>query len=273
MAKPSKTWDFTVNNYTDEDLRLLEQWSTEVNRGVASKEVGENGTPHIQGRITFKRAYRFTGVKKLAPSWHWEITIAAADSLYAMKQGGELFWNVDNRQQGHRTDLDSAVEIVKSNVGNSNVMKRVAEECPREFVKFHKGFEALANALVEPRDAVPTVRVWVGETGSGKSRSAREWLGKGEHYTWTPALGTWFDGYMGHSKVLFEEFRGQISLGEMLVLLDRYDAKVQVKGGVREFVGVEIGITSPKHPRDWYPNCANDKIEQLLRRITEIIIL
>jgi len=85
-------------------------------------------------------------------------------------------------------------------------------------------------------------------------------------------MDKWFDGYNGQKVVLFDEFRGQLPLGQMLELLDGYPClRVQVKNGTVHWSPEEIYLTSPMHPRDWYPNVTNqDKIDQLLRRIDHI---
>jgi hypothetical protein len=46
---------------------------------------------------------------------------------------------------------------------------------------------------------------------------------------------------------------------------------VQVKGGSVHWSPKEIYITSPVPPEEWYPNlAANDKIAQLMRRISKV---
>ena len=99
------------------------------------------------------------------------------------------------------------------------------------------------------------------------------WLGgepEIDFYVWWPAQEKWFDGYEGHEKTLFEEYRGQMPFGHMLMLLDRYDARVQYKGGSMQFCSTKIAITSPLHPMLWYKKedlQAQDRIDQLIRRI------
>jgi len=56
----------------------------------------------------------------------------------------------------------------------------------------------------------------------------------------------------------------------MLTMLDRYECPVQVKGGMVEFCPKKIIITSPKHPKDWYEDQSDDKVNQLLRRISNV---
>ncbi|KAJ1637567.1 hypothetical protein T492DRAFT_950752 [Pavlovales sp. CCMP2436] len=64
-----RVWTYTINNYTEEELafvKLLVEPS-EVKRHVCGIEVGENGTPHLQGAISWACAKRFTPMKKLFP--------------------------------------------------------------------------------------------------------------------------------------------------------------------------------------------------------------
>ncbi len=157
-------------------------------------------------------------------------------------------------------------------------LRDVASEHPETFVKYHKGLMALKSVLIEPRNEEPEVRVYYGSTGSGKSLAAREWLGyAGDEeppYFWNPQCKEWFDGYEGNQKAVFEEFRGQLTFGMVLMLTDRYDCKVQYKGGMIEFRANKIAFTSPIHPREWYNQedlRANEKLDQLLRRITTVI--
>jgi len=86
MAK-SKNWCFTLNNYTEEDIKDIALWEC---KGVAyGKEVGENGTPHLQGFVCFKNQVRFQTVKDLHAKAHWEIMHGRLDQnkAYCSKQG------------------------------------------------------------------------------------------------------------------------------------------------------------------------------------------
>lgn len=71
-VNPSKKWVFTLNNYTDVQMVLLKQrLETLGEKYIVGKEVGECGTPHLQGWVQFKNRVRpitAIGIKEI----HWE---------------------------------------------------------------------------------------------------------------------------------------------------------------------------------------------------------
>lgn len=260
---------FTINNWSPEDHDSLLKLSYKYI--VIGEEVGESGTPHLQGYIEFKNPINFNTLKKKLPRAHMEKRCGTAKqaSDYC-KKDGTFYEDGEISNQGKRSDIDKVVELIED--GNS--LKDIATLEPKSYIKFNKGIIALKNALIEPRNEKPIVQVFYGPTGTGKSHSAREVFNDCDipYYTWTPARKTWWDGYDGHKGVLMEEFRGtpNMPLNYLLVLLDRYECPVECKGGTLEFVGTRIIITSSKHPKDWYEDASNDRIDQLLRRIDHI---
>lgn len=234
---------------------------------VVGEEVcPSTGKIHFQGYVEFWRAFDFGVVKRLlSKESHLEERKGTAleASEYCKKDNKFKEYGTLSRQ-GHRSDLDRVI----CNVEEGLPMREIAYNNPAEYIKYHKGIEKYKNLLIKPRNWVTEVIVLWGKTGTGKSRKAREITQ--DYWVWTPQRGSWFDGYEGHEHVIMEEFRGQLPLGMLLSLTDRYECPVQVKGGMVEFCPKRIVITSPKHPRDWYEDCATDKIDQLLRRVTNV---
>lgn len=62
---------FTLNNWSDEDLSHILSYF-EGGQYVVGKEVGEGGTPHLQGYVEFPKMVRWTTLVKLNPRIHWE---------------------------------------------------------------------------------------------------------------------------------------------------------------------------------------------------------
>lgn len=69
-----KNWCFTLNNYSEKDIEDIKNLdSSKVPIITFQEEVGENGTPHLQGTISFKNKARPFGLG-LNPKIHWEGT-------------------------------------------------------------------------------------------------------------------------------------------------------------------------------------------------------
>jgi len=167
MDKPSKSWAFTANNYTDKDVQQFKD--LECNYIVFGYEIAESGTPHLQGSVTFAIAKRLTGLKKINDRVHWSIEIDRESSRnYCMKM--QDYFIKDKRDQGARTDLKSVCDIVQT-----RGLAAAVADYPEVYVKFHSGIEKL-NAFYRgiPRDQKPYV-VWIyGPTGTGKTRMVYE---------------------------------------------------------------------------------------------------
>lgn len=69
---PAKRWCFTLNNYTEDEISsIVPTINSKCAVAIVGKEVGENGTPHLQGYIEFKKKSRpFTHFK--LKRIHWE---------------------------------------------------------------------------------------------------------------------------------------------------------------------------------------------------------
>lgn len=67
---PAKRWCFTLNNYSEDELARIGECinSTDVHCGVVGKEVGDSGTPHLQGFIHLRKKVRFNGIKAIVGS-------------------------------------------------------------------------------------------------------------------------------------------------------------------------------------------------------------
>jgi Adenylylsulfate kinase and related kinases len=129
---------------------------------------------------------------------------------------------------------------------------------------------------LEPkRRSKPTVLWFHGETGTGKSKLARELSEElDKNAWWSGKTLDWFEGYDQHSCVVIDDFRpDQCEFAFLLRLLDRYPLRVPVKGGSREWVAETIIITAPEAPEVLFRGLLNEKVEQLLRRIDRVVHL
>lgn len=172
--------------------------------------------------------------------------------------------------QGRRSDLDRVVQMVKSGTGT---YQTIAEECPREFIKFHKGIKELLIQIRPPtdRDFKTEVSIFVGEPGSGKSKRAYE-EAKAFGDVYYKPRGDWWDGYHQQQSIIIDDFYGWIKYDELLKITDRYPYRVPIKGGYEIFNSRRIYITSNNTIDKWYTFSGYEP-SALTRRIDLYIIM
>ncbi len=259
MAR-ARRFHFVVNNYTLDDI---EQVSTlDAQYLVVGAEVGEEkGTPHLQCYAYFKCLKSFRTLSKLVPRAAWMIAKGTAkqNQKYCSKSG-DWYERGTIPKQGQRKDLDAIRSLALSEgmgaiTATANFQQiRVAEK----FLMYNE----------EPRTEAPKVYWFYGSTGTGKSRTAHEMFP--EAYI-KPPNTKWWEGYDGHEEVIIDDYRpGMFGIAEMLALTDRYEHRVEYKGGYRQLKARIIVFTAPRHPSKMMPWDGADSYNQLERRLYDI---
>jgi len=258
MASRARSWCFTHSNYTDEDINF---WQNINCRFIMyGKEVAPTtGTPHLQGFIMFEKAMRFGPLKKLFPKG---VNFRACNgspqqNIDYVSKDGELYERGERPKQGQRTDLDEV-----RNAALDSGMRYVTSYYNLQQIKVAREF----LTYNEPqRETKPLVEWFWGPSGTGKTRTAIELMPEDR---WTSGKSLkWWDGYDRHKNVLIDDFRGDFcTFHELLRILDRYEYRVECKGGSRQLLAEHIIVTSPYSPDKAYPGLI-EHVYQLLRRI------
>lgn len=265
----NRQWLFTENNPTGLiDWNYVDK-SNHIRYAVYQMEVGEEGTPHLQGYVEFKRTVRLSYCKKLLARAHWEPRRGSRDEAraYCMKDETRVdgpyeygTWNAEG--QGNRTDM---VQL-KDDIVAGKPLQYILENHPGSAIRYRNNIRAFLAEQVKPRSWKTEVHILYGPTGTGKTRYVMD--------TYPDVFikqndTKWWDGYDKHETVLLDEFYGWIPFHWLLRLLDRGPVKVEVKNGQVEFVPKRIFITSNARPDHWYKN---DKLAEhwpsFVRRIT-----
>lgn len=230
------------------------------------------GKAHWQGYVEFLDSYRYNRIKTILndDKCHIEKRNGSRDQARdycrdATKRAAGTqvyeFGTWDSGGQGKRSDLSTAIAL-----GSVDSIKAGA---PEVYVKYHRGLEKLFTKG-GTRSWKPIVKVYYGETGTGKSLAVDTEC-KGNNPFWKAPGHKWWDGYDGHEIIILDDFRGEWwSLDYMLRLLDRYALSVEIKGGVIPMLAKHIFITSDRKPESWWPTAGSSGTAQLLRRIDVI---
>lgn len=88
----ARCWFLTWNNVTDKEKTAFAKWcDAECEEAQVQHEVGESGTPHLQGCIKFKSARYFSALKKKWSKPNWQTCKSWKDAVkYCSKPEGRL---------------------------------------------------------------------------------------------------------------------------------------------------------------------------------------
>jgi hypothetical protein len=274
-GKPHKWYVFTINNYTSTDVEQLNNLLPDVTYLTYGYEIGkETGTPHLQGYLEFgKNGQRWTWLKKRLPRAYIAQKKGSRTQArdYCFKECSNPFeygkWIPD--KQGMRNDL----MCMKRKIDNGATEAQIADEHFGSWTRSYRAMERYAilkkrRTFTNPPPARRDLKVYwhYGPAGSGKTYAAFEKYPD----LYRAFNGKWFDGYMSHETVLFDDLRPDtMSWNYLLSILDVYRMRVETKGGSVWFVPSTIIITAPSHPNTMFSHVRED-ISQLTRRITEI---
>lgn len=186
---------WTLNNYTAtevEDIMLLCD-SNDYIRGLGfGYEVGENGTPHLQGVIALQRNCRITQVR----SWdglqraHFEPMSGTWEQAeeYCQKEGHYQFWGErPTQRQGRRTDL---IELQQA-LDDGDSLRDISRAHFGQWMRYERSIRSYRNMDIlgrrvdpeyslesfpwEEPDEVKSLILW-GSAGIGKTEFAKALL-------------------------------------------------------------------------------------------------
>lgn len=112
--KPGKSFNFTLNNWSNSELDTIMGWGPDLITVVGfGRETGpENGVRHLQGFVVFRDTHRISALKKLLPRASWSNTRCQAATEIYCKKGGN--YTVRDFRYGRRGDATSVTELVPS---------------------------------------------------------------------------------------------------------------------------------------------------------------
>lgn len=163
--KKSRDWCFTLNNAEDEWEFPADPSTTYY---IYQREIGENGTPHVQGFVQFKNPRAMGGLKKLIPRAHWESRRGTAQeaSDYCEKNDSRqegcapIKWGIIKKgdRAGKRNDLNAFKESAQRGVKRKEMLEEHSEvlakypQFAKEYMELYGGnqIETMVDVILRP---------------------------------------------------------------------------------------------------------------------------
>lgn len=261
-SNKSRDYCYTLNNWTQDEYDR--HFAFEAQYHVIGKEIGSEGTPHLQCYIYFTNPRSWNAVQKMMPRCHIEPTKGTPkEASDYCKKDGDFIEKGTCPQQGKRTD----VEVVREELAMGNGIRGVVRRATN--LQQIKIAESILKYEEPKRTWKPEVFWYWGLTGTGKSRQAHIDFEGTDFYRKTANTGKWWEGYDAHENVLIDDLdANNFPYKNLLDLLDRYECRIECKNGTRQFLAKKIIITASICAQEMFYHEHQNGAE-LLRRIDE----
>lgn len=256
-----RSYCFTINNYTNLDIAYvvcLDEYP--IKYMIAGFEVGEEGTPHIQGYVQYVNPRSFQSVSRSLPRANLRVADGDAHSNFIYCSKDKEYYEVGKcpPKAGHRTDLDAVRETL-----DNGTIEDFADQHFGAFLRYGRMAKEYKFMKMKHRTEPPKVTWVYGPTGSGKTSFACS-----DTKSFYIKDGTqWWDGYEQQETIVIDDFDGEWPFRDLLRLLDRYPYQGQIKGGYVKINSKNIIITCDRSPAEVYDHIDGNLRAQILRRI------
>lgn len=256
---------FTFNNYPNTELVD----NVECRYIAYSKEVGSNGTPHLQGYISFANAKTKLAVIALLPGCHISVMAGSIgqNEAYCSKAGslverGDKPISNDNKGRAEKLRWQRARDLAKCGDLES-IDADIYIRC----------YNTLKNIFKDHQKKPGPVDVkcfWIyGPTGTGKSHCVETSFP--DCYKKSMDDLKWFDGYNNEDVIYLEDFdKYQVKWGGLLKrLADKWPMQASIKGTMKYIRPKVIIVTSNVTIEEIWTDSAT--VDPLLRRFKVVL--
>lgn len=231
-----RAWCFTVNNYKDEHIKMLEE--APVRYIIWGYEKGALcGTPHIQGYMYFQNMKsKLKLIKTFGNQFSWRY--ARGDDFnnwaYCRKQG---LYEVRGTppSKGKSQSLQDMAQLA---MDPKIPMRQVIGSNPEVYMRFHNGVDKIRRAFLPDRIPGDLAIIWIhGDGRQGKSRCARHWCNTRNISYFEKDSTKWWGDYSGEEAIIWSDFNplrnDAIQFDDLMQAMDRWANKYsgQTKGG------------------------------------------
>jgi hypothetical protein len=257
---------FTLNNPVDADREHL-KGNAVFKYIIYGEEVGESGTPHLQGYCELAKRTRWEALKKLFPTAHLERREGtASEAATYCKKDGKFIEEGTMSNPGKRNDLVAIYAMARDGKADTDI----GEAHPAAYLRYYKAIDRVKFNHDSEDNSFSPIEVLVlwGEAGTGKTRRAHEI--DPNLFSLDHSGQIWFDGYHGQETLLLDDFYGSIKYESLLRLLDGYKYALPIKGGHTWKKWKRVIITSNTPPEHWYDRGLTDALKRRIHGIQKV---
>lgn len=259
-----RNWVFTVNNYCDDEVEAIK--ALKCKYLVFGFEVGEQGTPHLQGLICFQSGMTRKSLSKKIPRARLDVMRGTFEqaSKYCKKDGvffesGELPKDPKKKGEVEQSRWKRARELALEGEFD-DIDDQIFLRCYGTLKKIRSD-----KLMMEKKPDSTAEHLWFwGKAGTGKSRRARELYPD----AYLKMCNKWWNGYVpgSRSPVIIEDFdrKHDCLIHHLKIWADRYDFPCEMKGSAARIRPEIIVVTSNYHPSQIWTE--ESDLEPILRR-------
>lgn len=284
-----RKWLLTINNpiekgYTHNFIKDILS-SMKVEYWCMSDETGHEGTFHTHIFIYRSSTIRARTLQNKLMGAHRDKASGTClqNRDYVFKEGKwensekgttnhrdthEEYGELPIENPGARNDLVDLYDMVKDGLSNFEIL-----EVNPSYMTRLSDIERTRQVVIEEkykeeRRDIHVTYIW-GVTGSGKTRSVMDKYGYSKVFRVTDYLHP-FDGYKGQDVIVFDEFRSNFKMSELLDYLDVYPLELRARYANKQACYTNVFLISNMDLRAQYPDLQRmDRLswEAFLRRI------
>jgi len=279
-----RNWVFTHNNYNPDEMPIIKDDDSKTVLWLRyGQEVGEGGTPHLQGCCMFRNQVSLKQVREYFSdtmlNCHWEFMLGSiqANVDYTGKDASEEegtlheygtrpLTNPEKRAKGAAATKERYIHIM--DLARKGNFCELEANYPGDFFRSYKRIKELHTLAVAKggkKDVIQDAKKqhwWIhGEAGSGKTSAVWELFGDD---LYLKAQNKWWDNWTDQEWTLMDDFHPSwVGKNQLKQWADRYPCAVETKGGCTTIRPRHMVLTSNYKidECDW-----NDKDEAAIKR-------
>ena len=280
----SKRWTFTTNpsgflppnepeeTNTARANRTINQWLRTTSREykitflVCQLEKATTETEHIQGYLeTNKRISMATLRRTVCSKSHWERALGTAEDNIKYCSKDETCVSPSSRMcVGQPSTKVDWLERLKAGESMADILK----DMQQSELYMVQSLVAAVRILQKPQRKHQTQCIILqGKGGVGKSTLAREFAVQRNLTYYHKAANRWWQGYNGEEVVIFDEFKGHMSITEFKQMINHSAWQVEYKGGSTPFLAELVIICTNWDPTQWWDTTDRADEEAIIRRM------